>query len=70
MTIRELKFVNSDATPKTLTMRVSAEAIASIMDWYGCYHSGDRYRVSVDGTKVAKDQNGSLLGALPLEADA
>ena len=70
MTIRELKFVNSDATPKTLRMKVSADAIAPIMDWYGCYHSGDCYTVTVDGTKVAKDQNGALIGALPAQVDA
>ncbi|MBD9511543.1 hypothetical protein IB265_32830 [Ensifer sp. ENS10] len=62
--IRELKFTNSDATPKTVILKVETEAVAPIMSWYGGYHSGDRYTVHVDCVKVEKDQNGELLGAI------
>lgn len=60
----ELKFVNSDARPKTTVMQVSAASIAPIMAWYGAYHAGDRYAVYADGEKMPKDQNGELAEAL------
>ncbi|OWZ90438.1 hypothetical protein B9J07_28030 [Sinorhizobium sp. LM21] len=62
--VRELKFTNSDATPKTVILKVETESVAPIMAWYGAYHAGDRYTVHVDRVKVKKDQNGELLGAI------
>lgn len=56
----ELKFVNSDARPKTTVLHVAPDSIASIMDWYGAYYAGDRYAVYADGVKLPKDQNGGL----------
>ena len=61
----ELKFVNSDATPKTVVLSVARKSIPTIMAWYGGYFSGDRYAVFVDGAKVAKDHNGEPVGKLP-----
>jgi hypothetical protein len=58
----ELKFVNSDATPKTQFALVSASSIPLVMQWYGAFFAGDRYAVFIDGRKVAKDQNGELIG--------
>lgn len=57
----ELKFTNSDARPKVETVHVSAASVAPIMDWYGAFYAGDRYRVTVDGKHVAKDRNGAVL---------
>ena len=57
----ELKFVNSDATPKTSVITCNGESIAPIMAWYGAYYAGDRYTVSADGVKLRKDQNGELV---------
>ena len=60
----ELKFVNSDATPKTQCVLVDAASIPSVMQWYGAFCAGDRYAVFIDGIKVAKDQNGELIGGV------
>lgn len=57
----ELKFVNSDARPKTVTLQVATNSIAPIMAWYGAFHAGDRYAVYADGVKLAKDHNGELV---------
>lgn len=59
----ELKFVNSDARPKTTVLQVSANSIAPIMSWYGAFFAGDRYAVYADGEKLPKDQNGELVGS-------
>ena len=60
-----LRFLNEDATPKEVVLDVSKSAVAPIMEWYGAYFAGDTYRVFVDDTEVAKDQNGQLVGDLP-----
>lgn len=60
----ELKFVNSDATPKTVVLSVARKSIPTVMAWYGSHFAGDRYAVFVDGEKIAKDQNGELVGSL------
>lgn len=67
--MRELKFINSDATPKEQVLRVDTASIEPIMAWYGAYFARDRYTVSVDGVKVEKDQNGELTGPLPSKGD-
>ncbi len=64
MKLRELQFVNSDATPKTETLHVSSASIERIMAWYGSYYAGDQYAVFVDGLHVEKDQNGELVGEI------
>lgn len=61
----ELKFVNSDARPKTTVLQVSTASIAPIMAWYGAYYAGDRYAVYADGEKMPKDQNGELTHERP-----
>lgn len=61
MNFCELKFSNSDARPKVVTINVSAESIKPIMTWYGSHFAGDRYTVYVDGVKVRKDHNGDLI---------
>lgn len=58
--LAELKFVNSDARPKTTVLQVSTASIAPVMAWYGAYYAGDRYAVYADGEKMPKDQNGEL----------
>lgn len=55
-----LKFVNSDARPKTVVLRCDEDSIAPIMAWYGAFHAGDRYAVYADDQKLDKDQNGEL----------
>lgn len=57
----ELKFVNSDAIPKTVVITCNGESVAPIMAWYGAYYARDRYAVYVDGVKLKKDQNGELV---------
>lgn len=57
----ELKFVNSDAKPKTATVRCDTASIAPIMAWYGAFFAGDRYAVYADDQKLDKDQNGELV---------
>lgn len=58
MRLHELKFVNSDATPKTTAIRCDKASVAAIMAWYGAYYAGDRYSVTYNGVKIKKDQNG------------
>lgn len=57
----ELKFTNSDATPKVATVRVDSASIAPVMQWYGAFYAGDRYTVHADGQRLRKDQNGELV---------
>lgn len=61
----ELKFVNSDATPKVASVRCDTASIAPIMAWYGAFYAGDRYAVFADDVKLAKDRNGELTPPLP-----
>jgi hypothetical protein len=56
-----LVFTNSDATPKVSALRLTAEGVPLVMAWYGSHHAGDRYFVTLDGVRVAKDQNGEPL---------
>lgn len=63
----ELCFVNSDATPKVVTVKTRKSDVPEIMKWYGAYYAGDRYAVHVDGVKVKKDQNGELISPTPSE---
>ncbi|QEP29843.1 hypothetical protein HYP99_gp045 [Sinorhizobium phage ort11] len=63
--MRELKFVNQDATPKTVVLHVATEAIPYIMSWYGGFFAGDDYKVFVDGKEISKDINGNLVGDTP-----
>ncbi|WP_226552954.1 hypothetical protein [Celeribacter naphthalenivorans] len=58
MEMHELKFVNSDARPKTQIVHVGAPSIQPVMAWYASHFAGDRYAVYVDGVKVEKDRNG------------
>lgn len=60
MPVIELRFVNSDAKPKVMTIRCDTASIAPIMAWYGAYFAGDRYAVYADGEKLPKDRNGEL----------
>lgn len=57
----ELKFVNSDARPKTTVLHVAADSIAPVMSWYGAYYAGDRYTVYADGARLQKGRNGEFL---------
>jgi hypothetical protein len=59
-----LSFVNKDATPQDVAFDISKDGVASVMSWYGGYHSGDEYTVYIDGVEVEKDQNGELVGRL------
>ena len=54
----ELKFTNSDATPKTQVIHCERASVPPIMVWYGSFYAGDRYFVTVDGIRVEKDMNG------------
>jgi hypothetical protein len=65
--LRELMFVNSDATPKISAVHVSTASVSAVMAWYGSYYAGDRYYVQVDGKRVEKDRNGELVGGVPVK---
>jgi len=58
MQITTLRFVNSDATPKTEVVFVSMESVGQVMLWYGSHHAGDRYAVYLNGQKIKHDHNG------------
>lgn len=57
----ELKFTNSDATPKVARLQVHRDDVALVMQWYGAFYAGDRYTVHADGHVLRKDQNGELV---------
>lgn len=59
--IVELRFVNSDALPKSAVIQCHRASIPLIMAWYGAFYAGDRYSVFVDGEKVDKDHNGQMV---------
>lgn len=56
--MRTLVFNNADATPKTSVIRCDTASVPQIMAWYGAYHSGDRYAVTLDVKNIQMDQNG------------
>jgi hypothetical protein len=56
-----LVFSNAETKPKTVALDVSQESVAPIMAWYGAYHAGDRYTVTVDGRNVPFDPNGEII---------
>ncbi|MBX5130765.1 hypothetical protein HJB53_30205 [Rhizobium lentis] len=58
MTVK-IRFHNRDAKPKRIEFDVSKAAVAPVMAWYGAFHAGDAYTVSVE-----KDLNGELVGEL------
>lgn len=60
--MHELKFTNTDATPKVVSLSVDKASVAPIMTWYGSHFAGDRYTVTLDGERLKKDRNGELVG--------
>jgi len=59
-----LVFNNADAKPKTELIECSAASVPAVMTWYGAYHAGDRYTVTVNGRNVPMDHNGKLLAEI------
>ena len=59
-----LAFSKADATPKNVALDVSASAVSHVMAWYGAYHAGDRYTVTLDGRNVPMDQNGEPIATM------
>ena len=53
-----LVFNNAEATPHNVAIDVSFNSVKHVMAWYGAYHAGDRYTVTLNGRNVAMDQNG------------
>ena len=60
-TVQTLVFNNADATPKTVALRVTAQAVPDIMEWYGAFFAGDRYTVALDGRNIPMGINGEAL---------
>ena len=58
MQIVTLVFSNADATPKNVAINLDRGSVPLVMAWYGAYHHGDRYTVTVDGRNVPMDLNG------------
>lgn len=56
--MRTLIFSNAEAIPKRAIIICDTASVKSIMEWYGGFHAGDRYIVTLDGKRVPKDQNG------------
>ena len=63
--IVRLDFINSDAQ-EGRSLDIDIGNVPSVMAWYGAFHSGDNYRVTLDGQSVPIDLNGEPL-SLPLE---
>lgn len=53
-----LVFNNAETKPRSTVLRVAADAVPHVMLWYGGFHAGDRYTVTIDGRNVPMDQNG------------
>lgn len=49
MAVVVLKFTNADASPNTVETAIKASDVKNIVAWYDSHHSGDNYRVFVDG---------------------
>ena len=60
----ELKFTNSDATPKVTVIHCDGSSCADIAAWYAAYFSDDRYNVKINGVTMKKNQNGELIGMI------
>lgn len=60
--MHELKFVNKDATPRTVKITCDIKSIEHIAAWYGAYFDRDRYDIFLDGKKMKKDINGEIVG--------
>lgn len=54
-----LQFKNRTARTEN-SFTVEREACASICDWYGGFHAGDKYTVRVDGTIQKLGVNGEI----------
>lgn len=54
-----LVFNNADATPKTVVIRCDIASVTPIMQWYGAFHAGDRYTVTLNARNVPMDINGA-----------
>ena len=59
--LRTLVFNNAETRPRSVVLHVAAEAVPPIMAWYGAYHAGDRYTVTLDGRNIPMDMNGEPL---------
>lgn len=58
--IKRLVFSNRDAVRHTYVIECTAESAEHIIAWYGFFHSGDRYTVTMDGKNVKLDKNGEM----------
>lgn len=50
----ELKFVNEDASPKELDIKVEYKSVQDVIDLYSYKYEGDNYKVFADGVEVSK----------------
>jgi hypothetical protein len=56
-----LVFSNADAKPHNVALDLSLESVPPVMAWYGAYHAGDRYTVTLDGRNVPLGINGEMM---------
>lgn len=63
--IVNLVFMNADAKPKNLLLKIDLASVAVVMSWYYAYHYGDRYTVAVNGRNVPMDKNGEPVNGIP-----
>lgn len=57
----ELRFSNTQATPKNQTIQCSDESVQLILHWYFGFYSGDDIEVYRDGKRMKLNQYGDIL---------
>ena len=53
-----LVFNSAETRPRSVVLHTRREDVEHVMAWYGAFHAGDRYTVTMDGRNVPMDQNG------------
>jgi hypothetical protein len=69
MQTHKLVFTNDDAgpheqVPDVIEIICDRASLAKIACWYGAFHAGDAYVITVDGKHVEHDLNGEIDGTL------
>jgi hypothetical protein len=53
-------FNNPDSHTPVHTLKVDRNSTHDIARWYGAYHGGDEYTLTIDGEEIPLDINGEM----------
>lgn len=60
-------FENADATPSRRELMLWPKDVADVVQWYGAFHTGDSYTVTVNDVACELTQDGELVAFPQLE---